>query len=268
METASSQLKNVDDERPGRSFVSVSVEALSSTIRRNRRLAEGLVQALTPAVDPHRLAQALAPRPAEALLPPIATLDSIFPQGSLIRDLGTLCDMGSPTGERVAAARRLVRGVFSCGHIFHPDRWAQLQHAFVAWRGERSFNTAWADLVIAELFIAVRELSIETPILELYVCCRRRLRVAIERDLIGRTLDSGDPVAKLQIDPPMPEEILELAELRVDALVALAKLPPEDAVVILAYHLSADRQALAAELGISHANLRQRASRIQRRLRR
>jgi DNA-directed RNA polymerase specialized sigma24 family protein len=102
---------------------------------------------------------------------------------------------------------------------------------------------------------------------------RRLLRPAIEKELLGRTLDQGDPAERLAAqaaeDLPTPAEIMALAEERVDVLLLLRNLNAAEAATLLAYHApGANHNALAAELGVSPEALRVRMYRALRRVRR
>lgn len=192
-----------------------------------------------------------------------------------LRELGALFAPGTPAGDfwcvqdatrsddaRLAAARRLTGSLLTRRYVFHPNRWALLEDAFNQWRGDRDYATAWSDLATPVLFVAAGDLDDQLTIAESWQRLRNALRNGIEHELIGRTLRQQDPT------PPMPAEIAEMAAYRIEDLVMasamLAAIPPADLGLLLAYEFTADREALAAELGISCASLRQRVSRIRR----
>lgn len=194
-----------------------------------------------------------------------------------LRELGALFAPGTPAGDfwclqdatqqddaRLEAARRLAGSLFTRRYVFHPNRWALLEDAFTQWRGDRGYAAAWCDLATPVLFIAAGELDDQLTIAESWQLLRNALRNGIELELIGRTLRQQDPT------PPMPAEIFEMAEYRIEDLVMarviLDTLSESDLNLLLAYEFADDREALAAEYGISYANLRQRVSRIRRKI--
>jgi hypothetical protein len=208
------------------SFQRSSPAVLGSSLAQSQRpllqivqeLSDQAVAAVSPAFGE---IQQLVESAAQPLAPILEEMQEMFLPGSPIGDLIIIYDTDVPEDERSDAARRLADGAFSPGHVFHHLRWARLEPAFRTWSGERSYKTAWADLVMAELVIAVREAPIDDPMNEFYQCVRRALRSSIERELAGCTFDSGDPVAKLQAEIPTPAEILEFSEWRLDHLAAL-----------------------------------------------
>ena len=221
------------------------------------------------------VARAIAPVQAAILEAVRASAHRLAPITDQLRELGASFAPGTPAGDfwcvqdatqpddaRLDAARRLTGSLFRRRYVFHPNRWALLEDAFNQWRGDRDYATAWNDLATPALFVAVGDLDDQLTIAESWQLLRNALRNEIERELIGRTLGQQDPT------PPMPAEIVEMAAYRIEDLVMasamLATIPPADLDLLLAYEFAEDREALAAELGISCASLRQRVSRTRR----
>ncbi len=203
--------------------------------------------------------------------PVVEELSVALSEGSFLSDFLPLLADSSEDQARYEAARRLAARHLRPKTVEYELRWNQLEDAFYAWRGGRGFDEAWEDLVVAHIFDACGDM-LDCTLGEAFVVMRRRLRSAIERDLLGRTLDSGDVAEKLMLDPSegraTPEEILEFAELRLDFLLALEKLPAEDRILLCEYvDPSCDRRALAQRRNISYDALRQRVSRIQKTIR-
>jgi hypothetical protein len=201
-----------------------------------------------------------------SLDPPSAkTRDDMFCAGTLLGDL-LIVLMADATDEvRQAAAARLLKQSVTQRAIFHPNRWEKLRIPFAEYRGARSFEEAWQDLCLAHLVDACGGMPSRLPLKDVFAEIRRKLRVAIEKELLGRTQDSGDPVEKLRADQgeATPDEILRLADERLDVLMALQRLPEADAGLLKLYHdPDIDRKQLASDLGMTYVNLRQRARRI------
>lgn len=188
--------------------------------------------------------------------------------GGPVADMLILMEESATEDERVEAGARLAGTHLSRGYVFHPSRWSQLERAFGIWRGGRPFADAWHDLVVPNCIVAYGDMLKDLPVGEAYRRLRRAVARAIEQELLGRTLDAGDPVRKLAAEPPTPEDILENAEMRVDVLLQLRRLPAEEADMLESYYSGADTKGVARRLGITDAALRKRVERSINKLRR
>lgn len=188
-------------------------------------------------------------------------------------DLLRLANPDLPEPERLAAARRLARRHFRPGTIFYPARWRRLRPLLTSWRGERDFWTAWEDLIAPLLVIAFADLRGEDKVgLTLgsaFQALRRRVRREVEVELLGRTLDT-QPDEPLPPELPSRSDLLTLADIRLDAFLALARLPEDERRVLLAYALTEgapdERAKLASALGVSPGGLRQRVRHSRQKL--
>lgn len=193
--------------------------------------------------------------------------------GLLVADLlSQERDGGDSEEEREAAVERLTREHFRRGDIFHESRWTSqgghLPDAFRDWRGDRHFKEAWADLATGYILDAFAATDDTTEVGDVYQRVRSAVRSAIERELLGRTLDAGDPTTKLAKEPTVStDELLDQAFERTDLLAALATLHPDERQLLLEYYdPESDRDAIAARLRISNAALRKRVSRLTQEL--
>jgi hypothetical protein len=182
-----------------------------------------------------------------------------------VSDLLDLSCPGNPEALRYRAARRLSHSAFSCGHVFYFQRWDLIERAFAVWRGNRTFDEAWEELVAAFLIDATSSaLQVRPRLSELYEILRRELRRRIEVELLGRTSDSGDVAERMKqvAQPPDAAELLEDAEARVDLYTLLGRLNAEDERLLWDYYdPGADRDELAANYHIKPATLRKRVER-------
>lgn len=200
--------------------------------------------------------------------------------------IGALLTLVSPTeteDDRNHAAHRLARDWFSRAYVFHPNRWRLLEDAFNRERGDRTFQEAWEDLVVPEILAAADPRKGAKPLTEWHAGIRAHLRRAVEKLLLGRTTDAGDPYRRLtdnlsnqpirtrpgaekQRDLPTTDRALVFAELRIDALLRLQQLPQEERALLLEYCTSDDPTALSAAHGITPVALRKRIERIRRKV--
>lgn len=191
--------------------------------------------------------------------------------GSFLNDLVVLANRGAADARRMAAARRLARRHARPQMIFHKARWWQLEIPFRAWRDGRGFWEGWQDLVAPYILMAFEDIPRDIPLSEVWPDLRRRLRRAIELDLLGHTLDGRLRFsADAGEEPIVPEAVAEAADLSLELAHSLQILTPEAQGFLLEYHGagSAGHKAMARRLGISDENLRQGASRLLRKLRR
>lgn len=141
-------------------------------------------------------------------------------------------------GERIEALRRMGSQHFSRGRVFFHGHWwargGELEDAFQAWRGQSSYTEAWCSLAMPHLLDAIRnpQSTGEQSLGELYQEIRRRVRVGVQRDLLGRTTDAGDPFEKLSEEVPVPHDVPDV-ELRIDILQALAHLTDKERCAVL-----------------------------------
>lgn len=190
---------------------------------------------------------------------------------SFLHDLVVLANTRAAGGIRMAAARRLARRHARPKMIFHRARWLQLEDAFRVWRGERGFWEGWQDLVAPYIYIAFKDIPRDIPLREVWPHLRRRLRRAIELDLLGYTLDGRLRFSAHEDEEPIvPEAVAEAAHLSLELAESLQILTPEEQAFLLEYRRagSAGRKALAKRLGVRYDTLRQRASRLLRKLKR
>ena len=189
---------------------------------------------------------------------------------SLLGELVLLVDRKAKDSEREGAARRLAAKHVTHRAVFHPNRWQLIRDAFDNWRGERSLADAWEDLVAAYILEAISELPRDTLLGDVWPSLRRRLRPTIERELLGRTLDTKSSMGDLSenVTPSSLDLLQEAAAVRLDFLVACRRLSPEDRALLLEYSGAspAEHVALAARLGIRPDLLRRRVANARRRL--
>ena len=201
----------------------------------------------------------------------VAHLQRALGPGSFLNDLVVLANRKATGRIRMAAARRLARHHMTRGAIFHAYRWSFLESAFNTRRDGRDFKAAWAELAAPAILLSFKAIPGDTPLTEIWRELRRRVRAEIERDLLGRTLDSKTegPIAG-DAEPAAPQELMHAVDLRLDDLAALQRLEPAERDLLIAYKSvgSAGRKALAKRLDISSDTLRQRASRYLRKRRR
>jgi hypothetical protein len=167
----------------------------------------------------------------------------------------------------------MVHRNFARQRIFHPTRWppgGALDQAFGQYRLARSYREAWEDLVLPHILASREEVPRSTTVRKVYDEMRHRVRLAVERELLGRSTDAGDPYAKLarnRLPPPSPEEKLEFALWRWDCVVELASLPEDECRLVVEYFREdTDREALAECHGMRYEALRKRVERIRKRL--
>lgn len=185
-------------------------------------------------------------------------------------------------GTPYVMANILVTKHFTKGHVFHPKRWppdGALDQAFRRWRQEQGLDwrRGWGALAAPQLLVFIKQLPDDETLGTFMGWLRRKLRASIERELLGHTQDQDSYSTEPLPDEPPPDarSILELAELRADALQALQQLPPDDAVLLVHYYpdlpdgpqLAQHRQDLARRLSLTNAALRQRVNRAQTKLR-
>jgi len=174
------------------------------------------------------------------------------------------------TDARIREATRRLAGHFSLGLIFAEPRRRLVADAFRRkWldegKGQTDWQTDWQNLVVAFVLIALRKVDVTTTP-ELLQRIRNTLRAEIERELFGRTLDSGDVAKRLQTKGADPQDALEAAVTRMDLLIVLGQ---EKAALLLAYYgeYANDKAWLAKQLGITEATLRKRVERASQKLR-
>ena len=189
---------------------------------------------------------------------------------SLLSDLVLIRNVGADDADRTEAADRFARKHATPGAVFHPGRWQLLKGAFRQWQGDRSWLRAWEDLVQARVIEAAAELSTDTTLDEVWPSLRRRLRSTIERDLLGRTLDTSAPI--IVTDEGVTGALNageENVTRRLDLAVALNRLRPRDREIFLRYCGASpnERRALASSLDISREALRQRVAEMRRKIR-
>ena len=189
--------------------------------------------------------------------------------GSFLHDLVVLANRKAADG-RMPAARHLARRYVTRRAVFHPNRWSFVEDEFNTRRGDRDYDVAWAKLAAPAIILAFETIPGDTPLDEVWRKLRRRVRAEIERDLLGRTLDSRteDPIVG-DAEPAAPQELMHAVELKLDDLAALQHLEPAERDLLIEYYSvgSAGRDALAERLGISGALLRIRAKRARDRAR-
>jgi len=190
---------------------------------------------------------------------------------SFLHDLVVLANTRAEGGIRMAAARRLARRHGRPKMIFHRARWLQLEDAFRVWRGERGFWEGWQDLVAPYIFLAFKDIPRDIPLGEVWPDLRRRLRRAIELDLLGYTLDGRLRFSAHEDEEPIvPEAVAEAVHLSLELAESLQLLTPDEQAFLLKYHGvgGAGHMPMARRLRISDDALRQRASRLLRKLKR
>ena len=189
---------------------------------------------------------------------------------SLLSDLVLVRNVRADDADRTEAARRFARKHATPGAVFYPDRWQLLKDAFCQWQGDRSWLNAWDDLVQARIIEAASELSADTPLYDVWPSLRRRLRSTIERDLLGRTLDTNAPIL---VRDEVITRALNAGEedvtRRLDFEAALIRLRSRDRETLLQYAEASpnERRALAAALGIGREALRKRVAEMRRQIR-
>ena len=194
----------------------------------------------------------------------VARLQRALGPGSFLHDLVVLANPKAADARRMAAARRLARHYVTRGAIFHANRWSSLESEFNERRDGRDFKAAWVELAAPAILLAFEAIPGDTPLAEVWRELRRRVRAEIERDLLGRTLDSRTQDSIVgDAEPAALQELMHAVDLRLDDLVALQVLEPAERDLLIAYKSvdSAGHIALARRLGISNGTLRQRASR-------
>lgn len=203
-------------------------------------------------------------------------MDRLLQPGVAEWDLLEL-DRDEPEADRTAAADRLAAEHFTKGKVFFPDRWppgGDLDRAFREWKQQQGgdWRKAWALLVQGAITVALGGLPDDTPAAKVRQKVLRAAQRAIERDLLGHTTDAGDPAEKLAAkmpEPPAAEEVLANAELRLDLIMALGRLPNDERELLLEYKRCdrGERDGLAERWGISPAALRKRVQRVVDKLR-
>ena len=189
--------------------------------------------------------------------------------GSLIADVALVRRPHAPEANRADAARRLAREHVTFRGVFHVTRRLSLRGPFNEWRGGRPDEDAWEDLAGVRILEAVAELPDDTLLSEVWPSLRRRIRPAIETDLIGRTLDMKAKTVGLDaLAFSVPSHTRE-SPLLLDLAAALQTLSAQDRDILFRYAEAspAERRAQAASLGITPEALRQRVAAIRRRLR-
>ena len=191
-------------------------------------------------------------------------------QRSLLSDLVLVRSVRADNADRTEAVRRFARKHATPGAVFYLDRWQLLKEPFRQWQGDRPWLSAWEDLVQARVIEAASELSADTLLYDVWPSLRRRLRSTIERDLLGRTLDTSAPIlvrdeAATRASNAGEEDVTS----RLDLAVALNRLRPRDRETLLRYYDASpnERRALAASLCISREALRQRVAEARRKIR-
>ena len=189
--------------------------------------------------------------------------------GSLIADVTLVRMPHAPEADRADAVRRLAREHVTFRGVFHHTRRLSLRRPFNEWRGGRPDEDAWEDLAGVRILEAVAELTDDTLLTEVWPSLRRRIRPAIETDLIGRTLDMKAKIVGLNAAAFSVHSQTRESPQFLDLAAALQTLSPQDRDILRGYAeaSSAERRAQAASLGITPEALRQRVAAIRRRLR-
>lgn len=199
----------------------------------------------------------------------VARLQRALGPRSFLNDLVVLANPGVADARRMAAARRLARHHARPQMIFHEARWWQLEIPFRAWRGGRGFWEGWQDLVAPYILMALEDIAQDIPLSEVWPVLRRRLRRAIELDLLGHTLDGRLRFSAHEGEEAIvPEAVAEAADLSLELAHSLQVLTPEAQAFLLEYRGvgGAGHKAMARRLRISDDSLRQRASRLLRKV--
>lgn len=140
-----------------------------------------------------------------------------------------------PDEERTAAMERLSRQHFPRGAIFHSRRWpagGALDRAFAEWRGSQDYNTAWSSLTAPIVLDAFD--TEDASIRRWFQMMRNCIRNAVEKELLGRTLRSRDPVLKLcEETQPWSSDFTVGVDLRVDLTESLGQLSATELEAIL-----------------------------------
>lgn len=214
-----------------------------------------------------------AARSVAALAKAVHTIDRLratLGPGSLLHDLVVLANPRAGDDRRMAAERRLARQHLGPSDVFFINRWILLEDAFRAWRGERSFLDGWEELVGPCILIEYEAIPRDIPLGEVRSQLRRLLRPAVERDLLGHTLDSRARFSPLE-DPGVyeVEDRIGAADQRLEASAALRGLDPHEQWLLREYYQadSAGRKAMAQRLGVSRALLRKQVERAKEKVR-
>ena len=201
----------------------------------------------------------------------VARLQRTLGPGSFLSDLVLIANRCASDERRIAAAQRLASRYVTRRAIFYPNRWPFVKNEFNARRDGRDFEVAWAELAAPAIILAFETIPGDTPLDEVWRKLRCRVRAEIERDLLSRTVDRKTevPIAG-DAEPTAPQELMYAGELKLDDLAALQHLEPAEKDLLIEYYGvgSAGRKALAKRLGVSYDSLRQRASRLLRKLKR
>lgn len=139
---------------------------------------------------------------ARQLMNPLtAAIKELTAPGTFWGDVILVHSKYGPEAER-ALDRLAAAPYFSRRAIVHPGMWQFLEDAFVARKGDRSWDAAWTELVKPNLLMAIRSLDEDEEIESLYAEIRKRVRASIQSDLLNTT------VSELCRHPthPWPEE--------------------------------------------------------------
>ncbi len=119
------------------------------------------------------------------------------------------------------------------------------------------------------ILIAFKDIPRDIPLGEVWPDLRRRLRRAIELELLGHTLDGRLRFSAHEDEEPIvPEAVAEAAHLSLELAESLQFLTPKAQAFLLEYHGvgGVGHEAMARRLRISDDTLRQRASRLLRKV--
>lgn len=132
---------------------------------------------------------------------------------------------GQSEDDRAETAERLLRRHFSRGKVFYPLRWESgVGEAFMRRVRESGGRTVdvWTDLAMAPLFDAVATIPVGNPeistVKDVHQWVRRRIQNSVEKELLGHTQDSKLREVPIEAEPPLPDDILEMADQRVEGL--------------------------------------------------
>ena len=198
-----------------------------------------------------------------------APVESLRP-GAFLGDIVLIASPDLPKSEREAAARRLAQKWFTCGALFHSNRWNILRDHFYARmrEEEQGEKTTWDHLVLPSIFLACNHHEFSgQPVRDLFSWLRRRIGREIEQDLRhGQTLDATqeepwpESEEALRLEVEYRNELLDLWPFPEDLTLADCELE-----LVLADH--GEMKAIAERQGISYPAARQRRSRLIKRLR-
>jgi hypothetical protein len=180
-------------------------------------------------------------------------------------------DADSPDDARYQAIRRLATKHLTLRYVYQASpglqrRWSIVRPHFEAYcRGYGLTHTqGWEQLavpIICELVLHLGDVTFG----ELRWYLARELRMEIERELLGRTVDQHDPIDRLVVAEDVPDDLVDV---RLEAWLVLQRLDPLDRDLLIAVFVHGRSYSeLAAQYGVSESTISRRVANALHRIR-